>query len=160
MTLVLLVLLGGCLISSHALPQAAGVRHSALVLAAVLLGLAMIVLFWFRRASNPIASDLSASRILRFLRRTLSAARTLSKQPALLAKSMLLSLGIHLSAITYHCLLSQALGLDIALTSFLITVPAVNLALALPITIAGIGVFEGTMVVYWSTDSCAVQNQP
>lgn len=53
--------------------------------------------------------------------------------------------GYALVILTYY-LLGSGLGLDISITTYIVTIPAIFLAASLPISIGGLGIREGTLV--------------
>jgi hypothetical protein len=53
--------------------------------------------------------------------------------------------GYALVILTYY-LLGRGLGLDISVTTYIVTIPAIFLAASLPISIGGLGIREGTLV--------------
>ena len=53
--------------------------------------------------------------------------------------------GYALVILTYH-LLGSGLGLDVSITTYIVTIPAVFIAASLPISIGGLGIREGTLV--------------
>jgi uncharacterized protein (TIRG00374 family) len=61
--------------------------------------------------------------------------------------SIVLSLIIQLSFVLVVWILASSIGLDIELLGVLLVIPATNLLMALPISIAGWGVREGVMVM-------------
>ena len=81
----------------------------------------------------------------RFLR-VLRVCRTYKGSSVLLVCSLSLSFLLQGLMILVYVILAQALGLDISLTIFLIAVPLVFVATALPLSIGGLGVREGVFV--------------
>lgn len=70
--------------------------------------------------------------------------------------ALALSVSIHAGIVLYYFFLSSSLGLPLPFTSFLVAIPIVTLLLVLPVTIAGIGVFEGAMVLLLTGSSSVV----
>lgn len=66
------------------------------------------------------------------------------KKRILLAMAISAS-GYALVILTYY-LLGHGLGLDISITTYIVTIPAVFIAASLPISIGGLGIREGTLV--------------
>jgi len=75
---------------------------------------------------------------------TLSAA--LARSPWPLSKAFAMSLLLQLLLVVCYQCLALALGFHVSLPTWLAVVPVVGLLVALPITVAGIGVFEASMV--------------
>lgn len=79
-------------------------------------------------------------------------------QPSLLGRTTLLSLGVQLANIHLVACLGQTLNIPVPLTSYYILVPVVCLLAALPLSINGMGVREGALVVLlasWGVDAAA-----
>lgn len=82
----------------------------------------------------------------RFLR-VLRVCRTYKGSSVLLVSSLLLSFLLQGLMILVYVILARALDLDVSLTMLFIAVPLVFVATALPLTIGGLGVREGVLVV-------------
>ena len=79
--------------------------------------------------------------------RVLRVCRAYKGSSLLLVSSLFLSFVLQGSMILVYIILSRALALDISLTMLFIAVPLVFVATALPLTIGGLGVREGVLVV-------------
>lgn len=70
----------------------------------------------------------------------------LARSPWLVSKAFAMSLLLQLLLVVCYQCLALALGFHVSFPTWLAIVPIVALLVALPITVAGIGVFEGSMV--------------
>ncbi|GIK17637.1 MAG: hypothetical protein BroJett003_26010 [Planctomycetota bacterium] len=70
----------------------------------------------------------------------------LAQSPWPFSKAFAVSLLLQLLLVVCYQCLALALGFHVSLPTWLAVVPVVGLLVALPITIAGIGVFEASMV--------------
>ncbi len=77
-------------------------------------------------------------------------AAALLQRKALLS-AVSLSILIHVVTILVHFLLTQSLGAECGISVFFLLVPLVTLATALPISVAGLGVFESAMLLLMPT---------
>ncbi len=100
-----------------------------------------------RRSGSKHRVHTEGSPAKRFVRTILSTGAGLARRPGLGGKTLALSLVIHVSVIAYHFLLARGLGIRADFAVFFVVVPIISFALALPITVAGLGVFEGAMVL-------------
>jgi glycosyltransferase 2 family protein len=74
-----------------------------------------------------------------------------TRQPELLAWTIVLGVAFQLLTITASWLIAQSLGADVAFSLLAVAAPMVLLATVLPISIAGFGVREGSYVVLLGT---------
>jgi hypothetical protein len=71
----------------------------------------------------------------------------LSSRGSAVLTVLLLSLLIQIGVVGWYFAASRAVGLDLSIIAFMVTIPLVELLLMLPISIGGIGVREGGFVV-------------
>lgn len=87
------------------------------------------------------------SRMMAFFREAARASTLFARKPVAAAIAWCLSIGIHLCTVFSYFSLSEALRLNLTFETYLVAVPVVTLLLCLPISIAGIGVFEAAMLI-------------
>lgn len=80
-----------------------------------------------------------------------SALRSFAARRDVLFSAMLLSIVLQTNVIVYHWLVAVAFGFDVDLTAFFLIVPVAIVAMALPISINGIGVRESIFVLLLGT---------
>jgi uncharacterized protein (TIRG00374 family) len=113
--------------------------------AAVVVGLAgMVLLLSLDRLPLP-----KIVRSRSFIRRLLSVAddaRAVVLAPRVISSALAASVVVHLMVSTAAWILAKGIGLDVGIEVFVLLLPLVLLLTLLPISIAGWGVREGTMI--------------
>lgn len=113
---------------------------------AVIVSGAALALAWLNRRPSHAAKRLSQALtrgLARDLARTLTDARVWPRQ-------LLASLLVVASYIAVYVCAARAIGADIALTTLLVLIPPVLMAMALPLSVAGWGLREGAAALVWS----------
>lgn len=123
---------------------AAGPMVWAVCLGCFAFGAGIALITYLRRSRRAPISEGRGWR--RTPRRAWRVVRALCGRPRLAAATFTLSLAVHICAVCSTWLLAVSMGLAAEFHDFLVVVPAVSLAVALPISVAGLGVFEGSMV--------------
>lgn len=116
---------------------------------------AMLVVVWglfFRRRKITFLDKMMEVKGLhiigKFLTKVAEAFGPFKGQTKVLGWTMLISLLFQLNVIFHYYLISEALGLDIGFSYFLVIIPVSILIQTLPISINGIGVREGIYVSF------------
>jgi uncharacterized membrane protein YbhN (UPF0104 family) len=112
------------------------------IIAAAACGL--VAFLWADRI--PLPGRVARSRLIEIGRATSSAARRLFAAPGCLARTVLLSITIHVGVGTSLWMLARALGVEAPLSAFLLLAPLITMVTTIPISIGGWGVREGAMV--------------
>ena len=112
------------------------------IMAAAACGL--VAFLWADRI--PLPGRVDRSRLVEIGRATSSAARRLFAAPGCLARTVLLSITIHVGVGTSLWILARALGVEAPLSAFLLLAPLITMVTTIPISIGGWGVREGAMV--------------
>jgi uncharacterized membrane protein YbhN (UPF0104 family) len=86
-------------------------------------------------------------RLPRWLNGWYARLRAYRGQPSILLAALTCAITIQLCAIAINACLSQALALPISTVQLLLSLPLINLAVLLPISIGGLGAREGSYVV-------------
>jgi uncharacterized membrane protein YbhN (UPF0104 family) len=118
--------------------------HVLVVMLAALLGLALLQAAFFVQVPLPFPSFLLRAK-LSLLREALQRSRSLS--PATLAWAFGLGMVMHLLGTLAYALVASALHLDVSLATIGWTRAAAMLAAILPISVAGLGIREGVLVL-------------
>jgi uncharacterized protein (TIRG00374 family) len=87
------------------------------------------------------------SKRFKRLRRLRDYARFYLRSPRLALSTSIISLGVQAANVLSVWLLGLALGLDIPLVYYWIVVPVVCILTLLPLSVAGVGIREGSMVL-------------
>jgi hypothetical protein len=127
---------------------AAGPMVWAVCLGCFAFGAGIALVTYLRRSRRAPISEGRGWR--RTPRRAWHVVRTLCGKPRLAAVTFTLSVAVHICAVCCTWLLAVSMGLAAEFGDFLVVVPIVSLAAALPISIAGLGVYEGSMVALLS----------
>lgn len=119
---------------------------------AILLGVCLAVGLTARFLTPRFASWLTINdaspRWITWLRRTASPLIQLATHPKRFFATLGLSLGVQLLTPLSFAVVDRALGMDTPVWCYLIAIPALNLAIFLPIHIAGIGILEGGLYLF------------
>ena len=118
-------------------------------LAALLAGGGILGVAFLTFAGKPLAS-LGPERLAGFVADLANDLRTVLGQPGLVGPVVGSALLAHCLTLVAVMLLAQSLGLTFGLADALALVPSVLIVSVLPISLAGWGVREGTMVAFFS----------
>jgi uncharacterized membrane protein YbhN (UPF0104 family) len=132
---LLILTLIGFLWIGRASTETSVVLWGAGVLFATALAVAFLLLTWLRRTKNDrFAAIRDASHVI-------------LRQPGLIARSLVLSMGIQVAFIAANAYLGRDVGVECSFGAWLVAWPASKLAGYLPIAIAGIGIRESALIV-------------
>jgi uncharacterized membrane protein YbhN (UPF0104 family) len=136
-----IVTAGSGILLRHEPPAALG---WTLLAAMVAVGCGFVLLLWGDRIPLPVA--VCGRRLVGDLRSVPAAARRFFGHPGALARALLLSVLIHAGVATSVWMLALAYSADAPLTAFVVLVPLITMATAVPVSIGGWGVREGAAV--------------
>ncbi|MGE0869047.1 MAG: lysylphosphatidylglycerol synthase transmembrane domain-containing protein [Kofleriaceae bacterium] len=82
--------------------------------------------------------------------RIVAAYRAIATQPRALVTALAITVGIHAASILAIVCIGTGLGLSVPLGDYVVMLPIINIIVALPISISGLGVREGLYVMMFS----------
>jgi len=84
------------------------------------------------------------------LRRMIDAYRVYASQPAVLLKTSVVTIGVHVFSMLSIVCIGRGLGIHASLVDYFLYLPIINSVTAIPITVSGFGVREGMYVAMFS----------
>jgi glycosyltransferase 2 family protein len=102
---------------------------------------------WFGALIRGLTKRFQRTRIRKTLLETIESLHNLRDRKTLVLSAILISLSVQCLIVLSYYILSQSMGLGQPMQIFFIAVPVIFLAAALPISLGGLGVREGTLVM-------------
>jgi uncharacterized membrane protein YbhN (UPF0104 family) len=125
-------------------------RMSLTLLAALAGGYAAFVLLWRRRTREGLRAPTRLGRLWQMGLRAVDILAAYGRNPRLLLGVAPLVLLVGLMRVGFDYLAARAIGLQIPAVDFFVFAAAIGLVLTIPLTVAGLGVREGSYVYLFS----------
>ena len=124
----------------------ATVRHTLVGLALCLSAVALFVLTPLsRRVIEAVRRRYEHTRLRRFVIEVLQLSHSYAMAPRVVALGLVLSAAMQVLVICVYYLLGRMLGIELSIVTYCAIIPLVFLAVAVPISVGGLGVREGTL---------------
>lgn len=151
--LLFIIIIGSLMLTYQSNIEMNATRDSIIMLFSIIILILLCVFFLFKKLLQSNYVILKQPRIIKYLGNINKCLKIFNEKPKVILVTLGISFCIHLMIVLYYYMLSKCLCMDMSIIPFLIAIPIVTIVLTLPISFAGLGVFEGSMILLLTASS-------